>query len=732
MSINIGIRDVHITSAGYLAAPVATAATSVTTSSFYANWESVAVADGYYLDVAYDNLFTSYVMGYQNLNVGLVLTYQIDTLTDNTTYYYRLRAYKAIDTSANSNIITVTTELEYTACATYQPYFNPEPVDGLMFLTCGSLNLTSGTLGHYVIEWNLGSPSGVTQFVSGSDKTFDPNIQENHPLVDEVVFAGTLYPVIRYVYIDGNKYTAEWETGSRYSPDLLVCLDPVVVTAIECSTLYGGDANYPNFKLTYNNITDVGVDKSRKLKYLICPGMDYLAWELTAYRVAEQIKIYYCTELDPIGTLIDNFIGGFENGSGGYITTELYPVDYPNNPRYLNQTGSSGIIKFITDITPYIYVAGNYLRIEIVGSVLDPSNTNTNWIIKLQHMNVSDLDFTFFNSDIYKIDSTPAIAYDAVNCWYNITYNTVGVATNYNTTFVYKYLMMRYSTTYNGVSNSVDTNPVNGTLLWKDSEYNNWLWYGPGVYNYINLAAGETISISRGTDDITLSFTDVTDYNKYKANIASIQADADYATYLASTDADPEYYSYYRVAYNYALSAGDSRSDYYLNFWCGCTIDYDDINMTLKFNITIPTNNYSGGSCDTTPVTINSAISAMTNTKNWSIPAGRETTYIREVDPVAAFQPTTREDHYLSTTHYEYFYIYEVMANNLFDFTTLNFCDNGTAQHPLYLYRSYDRVSFKAHADHAERLANWKLERLVKLRTDNCADTAWETVYETP
>jgi hypothetical protein len=122
----------------------------------------------------------------------------------------------------------------------------------------------------------------------------------------------------------------------------------------------------------------------------------------------------------------------------------------------------------------------------------------------------------------------------------------------------------------------------------------------------------------------------------------------------------------------------------------------------------------------------------MTNTKNWPIPAGQETTYIREVDPVAAFQANTREDHYLSFTHYEYFNIYEVMANNLFDFTTLNFCDNGTAQHPLYLYRSYERVSFKAYADHAERLANWKLERLVKLRTDNCADTAWETVYETP
>jgi hypothetical protein len=122
----------------------------------------------------------------------------------------------------------------------------------------------------------------------------------------------------------------------------------------------------------------------------------------------------------------------------------------------------------------------------------------------------------------------------------------------------------------------------------------------------------------------------------------------------------------------------------------------------------------------------------MTTTKNWVIPSGRETTYIREIDPVRAQQVTADISHAITTNHYEYFWIHEVMINNLFDFTTLNFCDNGTAQHPLYLYRSYDRVSFKLYGDHAERLANWKLERLVKLRTDNCADTAWETVYETP
>ena len=44
-------------------APVATAGTSVTQTSFAANWETVAGADDYRLDVSSDDLFTSYVDG---------------------------------------------------------------------------------------------------------------------------------------------------------------------------------------------------------------------------------------------------------------------------------------------------------------------------------------------------------------------------------------------------------------------------------------------------------------------------------------------------------------------------------------------------------------------------------------------------------------------------------------------------------------------------------------------
>ncbi|NVO20891.1 MAG: T9SS type A sorting domain-containing protein [Bacteroidetes bacterium] len=92
-----------------LAAPLATDATSVSTSGFTANWNSVASATSYHFDLSTNSSFSSFVSGYNDLNVGTALNKPISGLTAGATYYYRVRAYTATCTSDNSNTKSVTT-----------------------------------------------------------------------------------------------------------------------------------------------------------------------------------------------------------------------------------------------------------------------------------------------------------------------------------------------------------------------------------------------------------------------------------------------------------------------------------------------------------------------------------------------------------------------------------------------------------------------------------------------
>jgi GEVED domain len=126
-------------------APVATAGTGATTTTFTANWGAVAGATGYYLDVATDAGFTALVSGYNNLNVLNVLTYGVSGLATGTTYYYRVRAYNTCGTTASSNPITQAT-VGITYCAISAPSTTTTSVNS--FSTTGGItNITNNTTG---------------------------------------------------------------------------------------------------------------------------------------------------------------------------------------------------------------------------------------------------------------------------------------------------------------------------------------------------------------------------------------------------------------------------------------------------------------------------------------------------------------------------------------------------------------------------------------------------------
>ncbi|HMK39059.1 MAG TPA: fibronectin type III domain-containing protein, partial [Bacteroidota bacterium] len=88
--------------------PVATPGTGVSTKGFTATWNPAAGAAGYRVDVASDSLFSTGIV-WADSSVGNVLSAGISGVSPSTTYYYRIRATDNGGTSANSNVIPVTT-----------------------------------------------------------------------------------------------------------------------------------------------------------------------------------------------------------------------------------------------------------------------------------------------------------------------------------------------------------------------------------------------------------------------------------------------------------------------------------------------------------------------------------------------------------------------------------------------------------------------------------------------
>ena len=141
------------------APPNATAATNISQSNFYANWDVSSGADGYYLDVTTDNGFTSFVSGFNNLDVGNVITYNVFGLNSNTDYFYRLRAYNTGGTSGNSNVISLTTLKDIPA-----PPVATSATNTSQTAFDANWDLSTDADGYYL---DVATDNGFTNFVSG-------------------------------------------------------------------------------------------------------------------------------------------------------------------------------------------------------------------------------------------------------------------------------------------------------------------------------------------------------------------------------------------------------------------------------------------------------------------------------------------------------------------------------------------------------------------------------------
>jgi len=108
MSITRGVID-EIDEVFFLPEPQVLDGTNVSASSFVANWEAVVDAEQYRLDVSESSNFSTFVSGYQNLNVGDTTSFEVTGLNPGLKYYYRVRARTAQVQSSSSSSAEIQT-----------------------------------------------------------------------------------------------------------------------------------------------------------------------------------------------------------------------------------------------------------------------------------------------------------------------------------------------------------------------------------------------------------------------------------------------------------------------------------------------------------------------------------------------------------------------------------------------------------------------------------------------
>jgi gliding motility-associated-like protein len=230
-------------------APVATPATGITSSAFDANWNAANLAIKYYFDAATDYGFTNILTGYNDLDVGNVLTTNVNGVSpQNTVYFYRVRASNGTAISENSNIIAVIpTPVAIAGSNILNTSFdaNWDPINGVS---------------SYVID--ISENDSFSTFLPGFNNTDIGNVTSSN--ITGLTVGTTYYYRVRAVVPNGQ---SENSNVISVTVGIPVAIDPTNITATTFEANWNPFPGSEKFYLdvaTDMNFTDILADYNNK------------------------------------------------------------------------------------------------------------------------------------------------------------------------------------------------------------------------------------------------------------------------------------------------------------------------------------------------------------------------------------------------------------------------------------------------------------------------------------
>lgn len=597
----------------------------------------------------------------------------------------------------DSGDVTINVSRMYHICADYSVSQSGTSVNNQVnYLSYNNIQLGSGTLGDYVIEWKLSSVTGTTVFVSGNAGNTDPDIQAEHPFY-EPTQAGVLYPVFRYIEVNSTMYTGiRLSEYGLYSQDLRTCLSAKTVLAMTCQN--GSTGSTFDHTIAYTNTTMLPAAASRSVSYALNTdgSTKQFAWEFYGYDIADRITIKYVSGVNE--TVIEDWVVGNDNAS----------TNFTSSPKIYD----ASLIRSIFSLTGFTYTNGDYLLFNVTPSYNRPTETDTNWQLqtKCQSTGGSALvDVNFASGDITVIadtGSTLTLSWNSTLCRYELAVHTISGITSSAMTNYY------WSSSYY-TSSDFDQDTIiplsfstGLTYTWANTQGNDALLNGQ-----------LTITRVQSTNTTTYDFTNQTDYLLYKSSYATITGSTCWLNYSADPHDINNYKQYYLNGHRISMTSGDTYTQYSSYHDYNATFTFDDVNYIITIGMVSKTVGYTGETCNTIASSLVTEASFINNTYS-----GSDVTYTTIWGKSGGFAARCFQSYTSAQSDVQYYPSYGVTAGIVSSTLPLGprFVTVGNM---LHFYKYYLRVIITNVSD---AINNYEVYS--KLNSDGSVNASWTLI----